>query len=57
MYMNDVNTVAVNLVGVPAISLPMGQVDGLPMGLQLIAPQRAERALLSAARATEELLA
>jgi aspartyl-tRNA(Asn)/glutamyl-tRNA(Gln) amidotransferase subunit A len=57
MYMEDVNTVAVNLVGVPAISLPMGKDNGLPLGLQLIAPQRAERQLLGAAKAVEELLA
>jgi aspartyl-tRNA(Asn)/glutamyl-tRNA(Gln) amidotransferase subunit A len=56
LYLEDVMTVAVNLVGVPAISIPLGRVNGLPVGLQLIAPQRAERALLSAARAAESLL-
>lgn len=56
MYMADVMTVAVNLVGIPAISIPAGETNGLPVGLQLMAPQRADRALLSAAKATEELL-
>jgi len=56
MYLNDVCTVAVNLVGVPAISLPMGTEDGLPVGLQLIAPQRAERALLEASVAVEDMV-
>lgn len=56
MYLADIMTVAVNLVGIPAISIPAGRSDGLPVGLQLMAPQRADRALLGAAKATEELL-
>lgn len=55
MYLTDIMTVAANLVGVPAISVPCGEVDGLPVGLQLIAPQRADRALLGLARAFEEV--
>jgi len=49
MYAADVNTVAVNLAGLPAISLPAGFSSGLPVGLQLIAPAFAESRLLSAA--------
>jgi aspartyl-tRNA(Asn)/glutamyl-tRNA(Gln) amidotransferase subunit A len=54
MYSADVNTVAVNLAGLPAISLPAGFVpnesdNGLPVGLQLIAPAFAEARLLNAA--------
>lgn len=56
MYLNDVMTVAVNLVGIPAISIPFGSADGLPYGLQLMAPQRGERALFSAATAAEKLI-
>lgn len=56
MYLTDIMTVAVNLVGVPAISIPAGTADGLPVGLQLMAPQRADRKLLNAAKATEALL-
>ena len=56
MYLNDVMTVAVNLVGVPAISVPLGEVDNLPVGLQLIANQRAERELLSAAITIEGII-
>lgn len=57
MYLSDIMTVAVNLAGIPAISLPAGMSNGLPVGLQLIAPQNEDRALLGVARATEELLA
>lgn len=56
MYLSDVMTVAANLTGIPAISLPAGTVDGLPVGLQLMAPQRADRELLEIAKSTEELL-
>jgi aspartyl-tRNA(Asn)/glutamyl-tRNA(Gln) amidotransferase subunit A len=56
MYLNDVCTVAVNLVGVPAVSLPLGLEGKLPFGLQLIAPQRAERRLFEAALATEAVI-
>jgi aspartyl-tRNA(Asn)/glutamyl-tRNA(Gln) amidotransferase subunit A len=56
MYLSDVMTVAVNLVGIPAISIPAGTSHGLPVGLQLMAPQRADRDLLSIANVTEELL-
>jgi aspartyl-tRNA(Asn)/glutamyl-tRNA(Gln) amidotransferase subunit A len=56
MYLIDIMTVAANLTGSPAISIPMGLTDGLPAGLQLIAPQRTDRKLLSEAAAIEELL-
>lgn len=57
MYMSDVMTVGVNLAGNAAISLPVGKVENLPVGLQLIATQRSDRELLAAAKQTEELLA
>jgi aspartyl-tRNA(Asn)/glutamyl-tRNA(Gln) amidotransferase subunit A len=55
MYLADAMTVAPSLVGVPAISVPAGESDGLPVGLQIIAPQRADRELLAAAKGFEEL--
>ncbi len=55
MYLTDVLTVAANLVGNPGINLPIGEIDGLPVGLQLMSPQRSERDLLAVARAVEEL--
>ncbi len=56
MYLCDIYTVAVDIVGAAAISIP-APTDGLPIGIQLIAPQRDDRALLGAAKALEELLA
>lgn len=56
MYLTDIMTVAVNLAGIPAISVPCGMSDGLPVGLQLMAPMRADRELLAVAAATEEML-
>lgn len=55
MYLADIMTVAVNLVGIPAVSLPAGYSDDLPVGLQLMAPQRNDRQLLGLAQAYEEL--
>jgi len=48
MYAADVNTVAANLAGLPGISLPAGFSDGLPVGLQLLAPAFCESRLLGA---------
>jgi aspartyl-tRNA(Asn)/glutamyl-tRNA(Gln) amidotransferase subunit A len=56
MYLTDIMTVAVNLAGVPAISIPAGTVQNMPVGLQIIAPQRADRELLAVAAATEDVL-
>lgn len=54
MYLTDIMTVAVNLVGVPAISLPVGLSEGLPVGFQIIAPQHEERRLLAVAAEVEK---
>lgn len=56
MYLADVMTVAASLVGIPAISIPAGTDQGLPVGLQLMARQRQDRALLGLASASEEIL-
>ncbi len=48
MYMNDIFTVPANLAGIPAISVPSGlNSEGLPLGLQLIAPAFAESLLFN----------
>jgi aspartyl-tRNA(Asn)/glutamyl-tRNA(Gln) amidotransferase subunit A len=56
MYLCDIMTVAANIVGNPAVSLPAGMTDNLPVGLQLMAPQRADKELLALAKETERLL-
>lgn len=53
MYRMDIDTVAVNLAGAPAISIPAGLVDGLPVGLQLIAKHFDETTLLRVSYAYE----
>jgi len=56
-YLLDLMTVAPSMAGIPAISVPAGtDAAGLPVGLQIMAPQRADRALLGIAKATQELL-
>jgi aspartyl-tRNA(Asn)/glutamyl-tRNA(Gln) amidotransferase subunit A len=55
MYLTDIMTVAANVSGNPAISIPAGKSEKLPVGLQLIAPQRADRELLGASKRFEEI--
>lgn len=56
MYLADLLTVPANLTGGPAISLPAGEVGGLPVGLQLMAPQKHDGQLLELAKSVEEIL-
>ncbi len=51
MYLNDIYTIGANLAGLPAVSVPCGMVDGLPVGLQIIGPHFAEERLLATAHA------
>ncbi len=53
MYLSDVFTVAANLAGVPAVSVPSGLSGGLPVGLQLTGRPFEEATLLRAADAIE----
>jgi aspartyl-tRNA(Asn)/glutamyl-tRNA(Gln) amidotransferase subunit A len=56
MYLADIFTVPVNIVGVPAISVPSGKTkDGLPLGMQFIAPHNGEQTLFTYGRALEKL--
>jgi aspartyl-tRNA(Asn)/glutamyl-tRNA(Gln) amidotransferase subunit A len=56
MYLTDIMTVGANISGNPAISLPAGQSNGLPVGLQMIADYGDDLNLLSAAKSVEALL-
>ncbi len=56
MYLADIMTVAANLAGIPAISLPISGINSMPLGLQIMAPQKAEATLFAAARDAEKLL-
>jgi len=53
MYLNDIITIPANLGNVCGISVPCGLVDGLPIGLQVIAPGFGEEAALRVAYAFE----
>lgn len=56
MYMNDVLTVPASMAGVPAISVPCGKNgDGLPLGLQVIAPRLQEGRMFTVAGELERL--
>ena len=58
MYLNDVTTIPANLAGIPGMSLPMGLApeDGLPTGIQIMAPARADDRLYRLGATLERLL-
>ncbi|MET0714558.1 MAG: Asp-tRNA(Asn)/Glu-tRNA(Gln) amidotransferase subunit GatA [Mycetocola sp.] len=58
MYLNDVATIPANLAGVPGISVPIGLApeDGLPVGIQIMAPVREDARLYRVGAAIEALL-
>ena len=56
MYLIDIMTVAANLVGVPAISIPAGLAGDMPVGLQIMVPQQKDRDLLILASEFEGLI-
>jgi aspartyl-tRNA(Asn)/glutamyl-tRNA(Gln) amidotransferase subunit A len=57
MYLSDIDTVALNLVGVPGLSLPAGFEEGLPVGLQLIGQPLRDEDLFGLAQHFEQLSA
>ena len=58
MYLNDLTTIPANLAGVPGIALPAGLApeDGLPVGIQFMAPAREDARLYTVGAALEQLL-
>ncbi len=57
MYLSDIFTVTANLAGIPAMSQPIGTVEGLPVGGQFMAPHFGEATMLRAAAALEQACA
>ncbi|MEQ8954742.1 MAG: Asp-tRNA(Asn)/Glu-tRNA(Gln) amidotransferase subunit GatA [Gammaproteobacteria bacterium] len=55
MYLEDIYTIAVNLAGLPGISIPAGQVKGLPIGMQIIGSDFAEAKVLNVAHQFQQL--
>jgi aspartyl-tRNA(Asn)/glutamyl-tRNA(Gln) amidotransferase subunit A len=55
MYLNDIYTIGANLAGLPAISVPCGFVQDLPVGLQIVGPHFAEARVLNAAHAFQKV--
>ena len=56
MYLVDVNTVIANLAGIPAISLPIGFSNGLPIGLQIMAAPFEEQKLIDTSYGLEKVI-
>lgn len=55
MYQQDIYTVPISLAGLPALTVPCGEITGLPFGLQLIAPHFREDVLLAAGVAYQQV--
>jgi aspartyl-tRNA(Asn)/glutamyl-tRNA(Gln) amidotransferase subunit A len=55
MYLSDIYTIGVNLAGIPALSHPCGEINGLPTGMQLIGPYFSEHRLLNVAHQYQQV--
>jgi len=55
MYLSDVCTLPINIAGIPAISIPAGFADGLPIGMQIIGKPFAEETILKTAYAYQQM--
>jgi aspartyl-tRNA(Asn)/glutamyl-tRNA(Gln) amidotransferase subunit A len=53
MYLNDIYTIGANLAGLPAVSIPCGFVQDLPVGLQIVGPHFGEARILAVAHALQ----
>lgn len=56
MYLNDVATIPANMAGIPGITVPGGLSEGLPVGIQFLAPAREDARLYRVGAALEKLL-
>ena len=55
MYLNDIYTIGANLAGLPAVSVPCGFVNDLPVGLQVVGPHFSEARVLQVAHAFQRV--
>lgn len=55
MYLSDIYTVTANLVGVPGLAVPIGFIDGLPTGMQILGPHFSEDLLYQVGNAYESV--
>lgn len=56
LYAMDIETVVPNLIGAPAVSIPAGFVDSLPVGLQLMGAPMSDQDLLEVSRSVEDII-
>ncbi len=54
MYLSDIYTISINLAGLPAMSVPAGLANNLPVGLQIIAPALAEKSIFTLGKLFEK---
>lgn len=55
MYLSDIFTIAINLAGVPSLSMPVGFINGLPVGMQLISNYLDEARMLNIAHQYQQI--
>ena len=55
MYLSDIYTISANLAGLPALSMPAGFINGLPVGVQLMGPHFSEARLLNVAHRYQQV--
>jgi aspartyl-tRNA(Asn)/glutamyl-tRNA(Gln) amidotransferase subunit A len=56
MYLADIFVCSMSLAGLPAMSLPVGRSEGLPIGAQLVAPHFGEERMLAVAQVLERTM-
>ena len=54
MYLSDIFTITANLAGIPGLSVPIGFIDNLPVGMQILGPQFSESRLFQVGHAFEQ---
>ena len=54
MYLSDIYTVTANLAGIPGLSVPIGLIDDLPVGMQILGPHFSEGRLFQVGQAVED---